>query len=96
MPNAHGQITREDFKAPAGKYRIIREEKSDGQLTIIGDIHSREFAVLGMEMARSTYPEDTITLCDENGVIKDSLERKPNKSDDYCDTCGGPCIGADA
>ena len=71
MPNAHGQVTREDFKAPAGQFRIIREEMSDGQLSIIADFHQQEFATLGVQMARATHPEDVFTLCDENGIVEE-------------------------
>ena len=71
MPNEHGQITREDFKAPRGEFRIIREEMSDGELSIIADFTTRNFAEWVMTHLREEKGEDVYTLCDENGVVNE-------------------------
>jgi hypothetical protein len=71
MPKIHGQVTHNDFKAPESMHRIMREEMSDGQLSIIADYYVYDFAILGLEVARASKPNDIFTLCDENGPIKD-------------------------
>jgi hypothetical protein len=70
LSNIHGQVTPDDFKAPERMFRIMREEMSDGQLSIIADFHYREFAILGLKSSRTSNPDDIFTLCDENGPLE--------------------------
>jgi hypothetical protein len=69
MPNVDDQITPDNFRAPEGKFRIIREEMSDGKLSIVADFNIHEFSVVGLEASRAAHPEDVFTLCDENGPL---------------------------
>lgn len=72
MPDPTGQVTSDDFRAPEGKFRIMLEEMSDGQLSIVADFSRRDFA----EIAMRAYETDTnirkyvFTLCDEKGIIE--------------------------
>lgn len=65
------QVTSDDFQAPEGQYRLMREEMSDGKLSIIADYTHNEFARRGLESAREAHPEDVFTLCDDKGPLKD-------------------------
>jgi hypothetical protein len=67
----HDQVTPDDFQAPEGQYRLMREEMSDGKLSIIADYTHIEFARRGLEAARETHPDDVFTLCDDKGPLKD-------------------------
>ncbi len=79
MPNAHGQLTREDFKAPAGQFRIIRGA-SDRQSSIIGDFHEVEFAIMVLLAVRATYRQYSFALYDENGLTNDHIRMtKPQR-----------------
>lgn len=64
------QVTPDDFKAPKGQHRIMREEMPDGKLSIVADFHLFEFAKLGLESARAAHPEDVFTLCNDEEPLQ--------------------------
>lgn len=70
MPNGHGQVTTDDFKAPAGKFRIMSEDMRDGALRIITDINHVECAMeITVCLRRDDLDEIFIfTLCDDQGT----------------------------
>ncbi len=68
------QVTPEDFKAPQGKYRIMREDLSDGELSIIGDYCFVDVAKWHLrELVANGRYYDVFTLSDEKGEIDDPL-----------------------
>ncbi len=78
MPNVHGQVTREDFVAPTGQLRIMKQDGRDGGLKIMGDFHNRHVAVKVVEGLRELKPEHTFTLYDEEGnTVSLPLEDEP-------------------
>lgn len=70
LSDPYYQVTPDDFKAPAGAFRIIREERSDGKLSIIANYDDRQLALVSLNAAREFYPDDVFTLCDEKGPIE--------------------------
>ncbi len=70
MPDKHGQVTEEDFKAPEGKHRIICEEMSDGLRRIVGEFNLEKDARVALKAFSSAQPRDIFTLCDDRGVIE--------------------------
>lgn len=74
MPNKYGQITKADFVAPAGKFRIIREDTRDGELSISMDaIETESLALDLLRCARQGTDLYCVcgifTLCGDAGVI---------------------------
>ncbi len=67
MPNEHGQITQDDFKAPEGQFRIMKEEMSDGNLEIVADIHRLGYSEFILRALVEGNDEDVFTLCDDQG-----------------------------
>lgn len=72
MPNTHGQVTDDDFKAPEGKTRIMREEMSDGKLSIVADFDNCNLALVALHAFRedTELSRDVFTLCNENGPLE--------------------------
>lgn len=69
MPNEHGQVMDEDYFAPVGKLRIIKEDGADGDVSIVGDFDE--------DPGRAKFSDlmefegfDSFTLCNENGPIE--------------------------
>lgn len=73
MPDKHRQVTSDDFIAPAGQYRIMKEDVEDGRLEIAVEIPSLNFtrAVLILQILRDSElnGEALFTLCDEKGPV---------------------------
>jgi len=67
MPNAHGQITEEDFKALEGKFRIMKESMSDGDLEIVADFTREPVAIKVAKFLQEDNEEDVFTVYDDEG-----------------------------
>ena len=68
MPNEHGQITEDDFRAPSGQFRLMMEDMQDGEVKIIADYHILCIAQETTRTLRETASENEIfTLWDDQG-----------------------------
>lgn len=67
MPNEHGQVTEADFKAPVGKFRIMREFMSDGDLEIVADFTREIVATEVVKFLQEQSEEDVFSLYNESG-----------------------------
>jgi len=72
LTNEYRQVTDVDFKAPEGKFRIMREEMSDGLLSIVADFDNRRLAEIAWKVYSTdhNFSKDVFTLCDENGPVE--------------------------
>lgn len=81
MPNAEGQLKREDFKAPEGQFRVIRQSGLNGPYSIFGDFTDWESTRLALNSARATHPEYGFNLYDESGPTNEHIRlTKPQRT----------------
>ncbi len=69
MPNEHGQVIEEDFKAPMGQFRIMKELMSDGDLEIVADVRRQATAEKVIHFLEIEDEENVFTLYDDNGTL---------------------------
>jgi len=60
-------LTEDDFTAPEGQFRIMKEDVSDGELEIVADIRRYNFALTFLKALIEENDEDMFTLCDDQG-----------------------------
>ena len=84
MPNEHGEITKEDCKAPEGKFRVIHKGISDGKLNPMADFFNEsdarafiELLILSLAFVEKD-PSDIFTIWDDQG--NDILKMKFRKA----------------
>lgn len=83
------QITPDDFKAPEGKYRIMREEMSDGKLSVVADFCHVRLALISIRALRLEIPQDVFTMCDETGMSFEIPEDEDHTHVNLTDMPGG-------
>ncbi len=90
MPNTHDQVTRDDFKAPEGKYRIMREEMSDGLVTVVSDFNNPpRLALICLRALRAEFTQDMFTLWNDQGVNIESPKEEDHTEVNPADMPGG-------
>jgi len=67
MPTKHGRVTEKNFKAPKGKYRIIKEHVRDRRHIIIADIYKLSSAKQITNWLRNDDVNNIYTLWDDQG-----------------------------
>lgn len=67
MPNKHGQVTEDDFRAPEGQFRTICEDMDDGELKIVSDHYDQCLAIKTVKWLAEENDKDVFTLWDDQG-----------------------------
>lgn len=67
MPDKDGYVTTADRKAPAGRYRIMRESMEDGELAIIADVNKCDCASKIANWLSDDDEDSIFSVWDEHG-----------------------------